>query len=274
MVASSTRRSAEPMPIWVPASVVISPPPNSASPATAPTSETHIVATTEKIVMAANFTASSLVRCTGTVSRYRNVPIFASPAMESPEMAATASGRNSASSRLRAASATNSPFDVMEAKKSGPAPGLGFESLTVIAIISGTTARMPIPAWLRRRPKISPSSERRKRVETCRSGRATVDVGVVLSRLSLSPLPRPVFGPWVRSAADIEALPRERHEQVLEAGTFNHEPRHRHLVPNQCHDDLLRSDPAQGALSHTGSGHDIGQPEPPQHSRGILRTVG
>jgi hypothetical protein len=57
------------MPIWVPESKVISPPPKSANPANAPTSETHTVVTIEKITMAANFTASSRVRCTGTVSR-------------------------------------------------------------------------------------------------------------------------------------------------------------------------------------------------------------
>ena len=68
-VASATRRTAWPMLIWLPDSVVIAPPPKSASPATAPTRETHTVAASEKIVIAANFTANSLVRCTGTASR-------------------------------------------------------------------------------------------------------------------------------------------------------------------------------------------------------------
>jgi len=66
---------------------------------------------------------------------------------------------------VRAANATNSPLEVIEAKKSGPRPGWGVDTLTAIAMRTGTEARTPIPAWLRRRPKISPSSERRKRVE-------------------------------------------------------------------------------------------------------------
>ena len=58
------------------------------------------------------------------------MPRLASPATESPEMAATASGRNSASSRVSEASATNSPFSVIELKKSGPPPSRpGAESL-------------------------------------------------------------------------------------------------------------------------------------------------
>src|SRR5674476_611236 len=269
MVAITTRRTACPIPIWVPESIVISPPPKSANPVTAPTSETHKVATREKIVMAANFTASSLVRCTGTVSRYRNVPILASPATESPEMAATASGRNRPSSMPSAASATNSPLEVIESKKSGPRPCLGFESLTVIAIMSGTSARIPIPAWVRRRPKTSRSSERRKRVETCRRGRAARDVGNTVAR----PLSGPLSRPGGRSAADIEALPRQRNEQILQARTFDRKPGDRHIVLHQCHHDLLSRQFAQTGYSQTGFDHNIGQPESSQHPGRSLRTV-
>ena len=46
--------------------------------------------------------------------------MLASPAIVSPESAATASGRNSASSMLRAVSATNTPFEVADEMKSGP----------------------------------------------------------------------------------------------------------------------------------------------------------
>src|SRR5450631_3227166 len=140
--------------------------------------------------------------------------------MESPEMAATASGRKRASSMLSAANATNSPLEVIDAKKSGPRPGLGDDSLTVIAIITGTTARMPIPAWLRRRPKMSLSSERRNRVEMCRTGRAAGSAGSTVVGLVLCPWSKPPG----RSATDIETLPRERDEEILEAGTFDREP--------------------------------------------------
>ena len=50
------------------------------------------------------------------------MPRFASPAIASPAIAATASGRNSGSSTVSAASATNRPLSVIEAKKSGPPP--------------------------------------------------------------------------------------------------------------------------------------------------------
>src|SRR5665647_1897002 len=173
--------------------------------------------------------------------------------MESPAMVPTASGRNRASSMLSEASATKSPLDVIEARKSGPCPGRGVDSLTVIARMSGTTARMPKPAWLRRRPKISRSSERRKRVETCRSGRAAGEVA--------------------SSAADIEALPGERHEQVFKAGLRDGKPGHGHTLMHQRSDDLVRDQRAQSPHHHTGFDNDIGQAESAQHGCRIRRSV-
>ena len=103
------------------------------------------------------------------------MPTLASPATESPEITATASGRNSPSSMVREARATKSPFSVMEPKKSGPSsPGPGEETLTAIEINTGTAASTSKPAWLRRRPKISRSSERRNLVEM-RRGRQVSD---------------------------------------------------------------------------------------------------
>src|SRR5450631_1505437 len=192
--------------------------------------------------------------------------MLASPAMESPEMAATASGRNRASSMLSAANDTNSPLEVIEVKKSGPRPGLGFDSLTVIAIMRGTRARMPNPAWLRRRPKISRSSERRKRVDTCLSGRAAGRVGTAVVEL--------VFSPWVTSAADIEALPCQRDEQVLKARALDRKPRYWHTVLHECHDNLFRCQQAQSAGSQTGSERNVGQPQCAHDACRVLWTVG
>src|SRR5450631_164978 len=158
--------------------------------------------------------------------------------MESPAIVPTASGRKSPISRVSAARATNSPLDVIDAKKSGPRPDPLVDTLTAIAMISGTAARMPSPAWLRRRPKISRSSERRNRVETCRRGRVTGATATLAARSG------------VRSAADIEALPSKGHEQVLKAGALQGKPRHGHPIVHHCHDDLLSGQLAQSAHRH------------------------
>ena len=95
--------------------------------------------------------------------------MLASPAIESPEIAATASGRKSPSSMVREASATNSPLSVIELKKSGPSsPRPGEETLTATEIRTGTVASTSIPPRLRRRPKINRSSERRNLVDSVR----------------------------------------------------------------------------------------------------------
>src|SRR5450759_561287 len=192
--------------------------------------------------------------------------MFASPATESPEIVPTASGRKSPISRVSAANATKSPLDVIEAKKSGPRPGRGVDTLTAIAMMTGTAARMPIPAWLRRRPKISPSSERRKRVEMRRGARSP-------GALVASSPERRVLSP-VTSAADIEALPGEGHEQVFQAGPFDRKTCHGHTVVHEGYDHLLCGHFAQSTCSPARFGYHLGQPERPQHSRGILGAVG
>src|SRR6478735_9176671 len=132
--------------------------------------------------------------------------MLASPAIESPEIAATASGRNSAISSVSDASATKRPFSVIELKKSGPPLSRpGEESLTATEMSTGTAASTRSPARLRRLTKISPSSERRNRVDT-RRGRQ----------------------PLTSSLADVDALPRQRDEHVLEGRCVHPEPGDRH----------------------------------------------
>src|SRR6478672_8907197 len=167
--------------------------------------------------------------------------MFASPATASPEMAATASGRNSPSSMVSAASATNRPFSVIEVKKSGPSPRCGADVLTATEISTGTAASTTSPARLRRRPKISRSSERRKRVDRRRvDGTKT-------------------------SAADIETLPGEREEDLFQRGRADPEPEHRHSLVDACGHDLLGCDPGQPTtrapaldahVEHPELGHD------------------
>src|SRR4029077_10012551 len=99
---------------------------------------------------------------------------------------------------VSAARATKRPFPVMDRKKSGASwPGCETVLLTEIEIRTGTAARTSRPAWLRRRPTISRSSERRNRGDQAtRGARTTVD--------------------GEASATDIEALSGQRHEQVLQ----------------------------------------------------------
>jgi hypothetical protein len=134
------------------------------------------------------------------------VPRLASPAIASPDSMDIANGRNIPISTLNAASGTNRPFDVMDERKSGPSPSRGVDILTAIAITTGTAASTTRPAWLRRRPAMMRSSERSSLVES----RRPPERGDMV--LGAGPAPASPA-----STADIEALPRQRHEQVLEA---------------------------------------------------------
>src|SRR6476619_1224495 len=161
-----------------------------------------------------------------------------------------ARGRKGPSSTPRAASGTNSPFEVMEDSKSGPRPSRGDEIRTATAMRTGTAASTSSPIWLRRRPAISLSSDRSRR-EDSRRDRGT-------------PPPRGTpLGTSARtgSAADIETLPGERDEQVLEAGTRHGELLDADAALDKGRDDRLRreavwypADPARHRL-------DVVEPE-------------
>ena len=79
-------------------------------------------------------------------------------------------------------------------KKSGPSGrGCASEILTAMAIRTGTAARTSSPAWLRRRPKISRSSERRNRVrQPPRRGARPRTVGRRTTAQPLTSKPSPV----------------------------------------------------------------------------------
>src|SRR6478609_6424406 len=178
--------------------------------------------------------------------------MLASPATESPEMAATASGRNSPSSRVSAARDTNSPFSVIELKKTGPPLSRqGEESFTATDTRTGTAASTARPARLRRRRKIRRSSDRRNRVDGARPRRATPS-----------------------STADIEALPGERDEDVLERRGVDPEPGDGHALVHAGRHDLLRSDLAEHADRCRVRGAHLPQPELAHDPGGHLRLVG
>src|SRR3954454_4472419 len=184
--------------------------------------------------------------------------MFASPAMLSPATTDTASGRNRPISMVSAANATNSPFSVIDRKKSGASsPGWDSDVLTVTEISTGTAARTSSPAWLRRRPSISRSSERRNRGETAATGRRTaVEAGVG------------------RSATDIEALSGQRDEHVLEGRPTDPEAGDRHPGVHAGGDDLLRRDLAEQAGRRGARRVHLGQAQLLHDARGLPGLVG
>src|SRR6476661_2616230 len=178
--------------------------------------------------------------------------MLASPAIESPEMAATASGRNSPSSSVSDARDTNRPFSVIELKKSGPPESRpGEESRTTTAIRTGTPASTPNPARLRRRRKISRSSERRNLVDMLR-----------------------VRGAAPTSTADIEPLSGQGDEDVLERGTVHPEPDDRHPLVHAGRDDLLRRDVTEQTDCGRVRGPHLAQPELPHDPGSHLGLLG
>ena len=77
--------------------------PNSETPSTMPITVTSAIPATMKAITPAVFTASIRVRETGTVSKSRSVPVFASPATASPATTATATGKKTGRQSVKAA---------------------------------------------------------------------------------------------------------------------------------------------------------------------------
>src|SRR5688572_6087156 len=136
--------------------------------------------------------------------------------------------------------------------KSGPPPWLE-ERRIETATITGSAASTPIPAMLRRRPKMILSSDRRNRLET----RARCEV----------PTTR-------RSAADIESLARQRHEHVFQARLQHREPEHGYAGVHQIGHDLLDRNVIQRRRQVASRAFDVSQPELGQHPHRILGPVG
>ena len=185
------------------------------------------------------------------------MPRLASPATESPATALTASGRKSGSSATRAAKAMNIPFPTRPPMKSVPSAPREL-TRTAIARMIGTAARTASPARLRRRPKMIDSSERRNR-SRIGAGRTGVRAGAA---------------PTVRvSAADIEALPGQRHEHVFQTRPEHPEPQHGYRGVDQVGHHLLqrRRRPARRWRSRPRTAH---RSAPAPGTPGRRRPVG
>src|SRR4249920_1679497 len=122
-----------------------------------------------------------------------------------------------------------------------------------MAKITGTAASTPIPAMLRRRPKMILSSDRRNRVEIPARGGLPINAS---------------------SAADIESLSSQRHEDVLKAWPKYGEAEHRHASIHQVRHDLLDSHVAQRRFHATRRGHNLAQTQLVQNSSGIFGPIG
>src|SRR5215510_6303098 len=157
--------------------------------------------------------------------------------MASAEIAATAIGRKRGSSIPIAASATKNPLSAMEAKKSGPPPRPPPPpARTAIVIRTGTAASTAMPAQLRRRPKMSFSSDRRKRVLGRRDAARTI-----------------------ASAADIEALAGQGDEEFLQIRGRDGELPNADPVVHQRGDHLLRREMAQPTARLTPIGLHVSE---------------
>src|SRR4051794_15558712 len=222
-------------------------------------------AATPKATTPANFTTSSLVRLTGTTNMFRSVPMEASPAMASPAATETASGRNSGSVTTSAVNATNSPFPAIEPMNAGPSPPRGPPSppasRMATAIRIGTHASAASRAMFRRRPNTSRSSDRSSR----NVGRGTGRAGAATGRIPRSTI----------SLVDIEALPRQRHEDVLQVRPLDDELPDPHPSRDELTVDDLR--PRLTERREKDAVADLGFAEPgtDQHlrrARHVVRT--
>src|SRR4051794_32580014 len=156
---------------------------------------------------------------------------------------------------VSADSETKSPFSVIDWKKSGASdPGCEAVDFTAKAMRIGTAASTASPAMLRRRRSIRRSSEVRKRVE----GRRTATRGT----------------DEVRSGADIEALPGEADEDLLERGRVDDEAGDRQARVHAPGDDLLRGDVSEASDGAVRGGAYVAQAELPHHLGGLVGLVG
>src|SRR6266516_2382858 len=266
-VTKSTRSSPCPSGTVFPDSSVTGPIGNSAAPVASDAATTTQQADSPNTTIAAYLAASSRARPAGTVSRYLSVPSPASPATESPETTATASGSTSALMRVMAMNARNTPLPASWLMKDDPAspppPPRGAASRSAIPSRTGRAARTASRARLRSRRKTRRSSERSRRSQP---GTAP---GVLASWPPGSA--PPAGGAAVASAVDIEPLPGQPDEQVLQVGPRRVQPgdadTRQHELTADALGGLVRELGADLAVSRP----DVGQA---QGGQGLRRLAG
>src|SRR5215468_3180135 len=269
-VTKSTRSSPCPSGTVFPDSSVTGPIGNSAAPVASEAATTTQQADSPNTTIAAYLAASSRARPAGTVSRYRSVPSPASPATESPETTATASGSTSAIMRVIAMNARNTPFPASWLMKDDPAspprPPRGVASRSAIPSRTGRAARTASSARLRSRRKTRRSSERSRRSQLGTAPRdpASWPAGPA----------RPAGGTAVTSAVDIEPLPGQPDEQVLQVGPRGGQPGDADAGQHEFAADPFGSLIGELGADLTVGRPDVGQPESGQGRRRLARLRG
>src|SRR5215469_13557524 len=164
--------------------------------------------------------------------------MFASPASDSPETTATTSGSTSVSMMVSARNARNTPLPATWTTKVAPSPPppppppfgpCGTATRNAIPSRTGIATTTASKPRLRHRRKTSPSSERSSRNHGRTEPRRTPPAATA-----------PPPGAGATSTVDIEALPGELHEQVLQTGPGRVEPGHGNPGQHQLAADRLR----------------------------------
>ena len=114
------------------------PNPNRPVPTRYDVSTINTIVISTNTAMPTNFAASSRVLPTGRTSRYRSVPLVASPATASPANIATATGRKIGSTSASAAAGNSEPSRSTADRNAAPCPGGGVRC--VVARKTATTA--------------------------------------------------------------------------------------------------------------------------------------
>src|SRR5215469_915019 len=239
MATASTRSTPEPSDTVVPDSSATGPVWNSSSPMSSASTVISRQVARLNTQTAAYLTASNRVRPAGTVSRPRSVPRLASPAIASPVTTAMARGSSSrVSVRNSTTSARNTPFPDSWLRNWGPLPPLPGPppecsvSRSTTPKKTGTTASTPSSARLRGRKNTSRSSEKKNR-----NHGGTGLVGLVGRSSGTGGTGRTAAGVV---SVDIEALPGQLHELLLQAALWRLEPRDGNACPHQFLVDDLR----------------------------------
>src|SRR6478609_9963784 len=124
--------------------------------------------------------------------------------------------------------------------------------LTDSPMMIGTAAKTPRPAILRRRRKISRNSDNRNRNDG----------------------PRVTAADVAKSATDTKSLPGKGDKDVLQVHRHRAEGPHRYAVTDQGFDDRGLRRVAQFCRRLSGLLDDVGQTEPAEARRCVIRSIG
>src|SRR6266536_3083249 len=229
--------------------------PNMVAPTTNATAATTSTARKANTIVTASLATSSRVRPTGRISRYRRVPWLASPATASPAMTDTATGRNTGSTRARAAAGDSAPLLSTAPRKAEPSPGLGPIPVTFrnTATSVGSPASSPMLTQVRGLRTSLRSSTRnirrllgglgrvlgrpgRRLARSARPARA-VATGVAGPRAGTAGLPPPRAGTTGFPGARAGQL----QEHILQRGALDHQLADGHAAGDQVAVERLRA---------------------------------